>query len=718
MSLLDDLDTARIASSVSGVGRVVGVEHEYVLRGDDGQLDARRVVPITAIGVPARDPGDPNARRLSNGGVVTLDGPEVEVVTPPVRIAPGFLDVVTAHLDTGVGDLGVVLPDRVHLEGFSTHLNVAVTPGRERRVAKRFIEYFSAAMMLLIDDVDSPGVLIRPRPGRVEIGGEFRQGPALRNALVFAAAGVAICDQPRRAFGRDVAPLAVLTPRVDDAVERYGWFIDRTGFGDDLYATGRSTLLPTRDHGRITAQQHLTATWEVIRTVITDHLDPHDIDNITNTIHGHDNLPCETPAQASPVTQVGQPSHESPVSVFASLIDPRTRGSVTVTPVVVTWAFAVFTITDGTRTCHLPVRAERLDRFLDDLDHGRLDDELHTHLVRPRRARLNKPSQTGTGHAYRQMGIPGGLLSPEREPITGRIIRDGPGAGGGNRPGKNRSHSDDPTRGFHWTNAHTIVLVVAAIVIVAVIAATQIGRDTTDIGAPPAENIIGANDFGNDPGMYEPEPVTPEFETPEYINACELLTPADITKAIPDITDPTWGGSEASSADWDGADTSWCTWTPGTVETFTDHGSAFQAVADPIMTDFARQVLDRLETPPMITAGTDHAIEGGYVLIELTVHHADDPQRAKTIYDTLHDQAIDDLAGAEGSGWDVRTVDDLGDAAFITDRLTVLHGNDVVTISVPQLPPAMWDSDFDSHSGDNSHSDSDPDAWEPGVGGA
>ena len=239
-------------------GHLVGVEHEYVLRRGTERVDARRALNLPGFAEPALDPGDPNARRLGWGGVVTFDGPEVEVVTPPAQTLPGFATRVADECARGRHDLASFIPDRCSLEGFSTHLNVSVTPGREVTVARRFISTFSAAMMLLVDDVASPGILVRPRPGRLEIGGEFRDGTTLIAALVFATGAARCCDVARRRWNHEAHRHdASLTPQVERAVERFGWFIGRNAFGGDLYRDGRDAILPVRG-GTTSAQHHLT----------------------------------------------------------------------------------------------------------------------------------------------------------------------------------------------------------------------------------------------------------------------------------------------------------------------------------------------------------------------------------------------------------------------------------------------------------------------------
>ena len=47
------------------------------------------------------------------------------------------------------------------------------------RYARLYTETFAAALMLLMNRDDSPGLLVRPRPGRAELCGEFTGSQAL-----------------------------------------------------------------------------------------------------------------------------------------------------------------------------------------------------------------------------------------------------------------------------------------------------------------------------------------------------------------------------------------------------------------------------------------------------------------------------------------------------------------------------------------------------------
>lgn len=241
-----------------------GVEHEYVVEGPSGRVDVRAIVDGLELGVRA-DPTDPHAQRCPWGGVVTADGPEAEVATPPVDVAPGAVAQVVALAAAGRTALAEALGDGYRLEGYSTHLNVSAPRRGDQRLALCFATVFAPSLMLLLDRPTSPGLLVRPRPGRLELGGEFADGRALGVALTFAIGGtLAAASMSRR-----VAHGLAVDVSLQAAVERYGWYVDRRAFGCDLYALGREAPLRATGSGeRRSAGAHLERTWDRARAAL------------------------------------------------------------------------------------------------------------------------------------------------------------------------------------------------------------------------------------------------------------------------------------------------------------------------------------------------------------------------------------------------------------------------------------------------------------------
>ena len=253
-SAFADRLTGRVTTNRSPLRPVtaglLGVEHEFRLRDARGPVDFRDLIHRLPIDGARLDPSDPNAYRCRWGGALTCDAAEAEIASPPVALAPGFTGVLDECTRFGRHELAGLVGHHGILDGYSTHVNVAIANGSGDREARVFVRRFAPALMLLMDRVSSPGLLVRPRPGRLEFGGDYVSGLHLRAVSAFAAGSVrAIGDSrelPPRVHGRAVP-----------AVERFGTYVDRSAFGDDLYRQGRATMLRRFGGGTITAQEHL-----------------------------------------------------------------------------------------------------------------------------------------------------------------------------------------------------------------------------------------------------------------------------------------------------------------------------------------------------------------------------------------------------------------------------------------------------------------------------
>ena len=274
-----------------------GVEHEFTVLLDQQPIDFRELIHTLPIPGRRLDPQDDNAYRCGWGGALTADGREAEIATPPVRLAPGFAAEVVRLAAVGQDCLSGVLPGH-HLVGYSTHLNISVPDRRSLAVSRRFATRFAPAMMLLLDRPDSPGLLVRPRPGRLELGGEYLDGDRLRAALLFAAGAVAACAA--------TGPLRRLPPALAvslaPAVQRFGWYIDRGAFGPDLYVLGRDCpLRPASSRGAArTAQRQLTDCWAVARRAVRPWATAGDLTLVDELVSGQHPLAFDrSPAEMS-----------------------------------------------------------------------------------------------------------------------------------------------------------------------------------------------------------------------------------------------------------------------------------------------------------------------------------------------------------------------------------------------------------------------------------
>ena len=166
--------------------RVIGLEHEYRVLEDAQPIDFRSVIHRLDADGLRLDPTDPNAYRCGWGGLLTADGPEAEVAVAPVPVGAGCSFELERRATVARDVLGTLLPDALVLEGYSTHLSIELDDDVVARAGRLFASRYAAPMMLLLDKPASPGLLVRPRPARLEICGEHAAGAQLRAAATFA----------------------------------------------------------------------------------------------------------------------------------------------------------------------------------------------------------------------------------------------------------------------------------------------------------------------------------------------------------------------------------------------------------------------------------------------------------------------------------------------------------------------------------------------------
>ncbi|MGI8676000.1 MAG: hypothetical protein ACR2JT_03600 [Nocardioidaceae bacterium] len=408
--------------------RRAGIEQEFFVVSGSERVDFACWIRSGSVSGRRLDPADPHAHRQSCGGVITADGHEAEIATPPAALLPGFTGTLSASLSR--------LADRVRrtdgvedMQGASTHLNVEVHDGCAVRTARRFSSTHAGAMMLLLDRRDSPGLLVRPRSGRLELGGEYATGRQLQAATVFAAAAGLHCEKAR--FAR---PLA--RPRLEAAVERYGWYVDRRAFGADLYSSGRRTKI-----GANTGQDLLDWSWTRVRPIAETIATTLELDVVDAAIEGRHPLPCEEPDP--------DPSF-APTPVGTIDLDPahditmdRRYGDVSLSTVLATWDHVVVALTSGEARRYVGLPAHRSALFLTAFSAGLLAEwcaELFA--VSPHQLPvLVSKDDVGAGAAFGAVAVGAALTPAERDPVTGRM--GGMGSGPSAREHKQQQSSGD-----------------------------------------------------------------------------------------------------------------------------------------------------------------------------------------------------------------------------------------------------------------------------------
>jgi hypothetical protein len=363
-------------------GSLLGVEQEFTVRTRAGwPVDFGELLPeLVDQRRDALDPSNPRARRCRSGAVMSADGREAEVAVPPVRVQPGFAGEATAWGHAARRELTELLPESYALSGYSTHLSVSVDDARNPPVAGLYTRTFALGLMLLVDRATSPGLIVRPRPGRLELCGEFVDGPHLHAAAAYAV-GSALACHGAIAGRRPLASLpSQLQVRTRPPVTRAGWFVDRGAFGADVLTNGRTTRLRRCDGRRVGAQDHLEAAWNVAREELAGRVAAGDLAVADAVVEGTRALPCEDDASERHSDETGRKPEDSPLGRAGT---PRIRPSFWVFATASTWKLTVFRIGSRVtaREAFAAIPREQLGRFLELLDDGELDDVVSRYLA-------------------------------------------------------------------------------------------------------------------------------------------------------------------------------------------------------------------------------------------------------------------------------------------------------------------------------------------------
>ncbi len=451
--------SAGLAALLGGVlpqappGALLGIEHEYQLSRNGSRLDFRGL--IHGLDVPGRrlDPGDVNAYRCASGLVLTCDEQEAEVASPPVVVSPSFTQEIAAWSTAGVAQLRRLIPEDDSVTGFSTHLSASLANDQADATLNLLVRAFAPALMLLLDGPISLGIYLRPRPGRLELCGEYISGDYLRAVSAFYAGAVRACAAAvadKRNADSKLPPLLSVAAR--PAIGRFGVYVGRfAAFDLDLYTEGRNASLPLEAGGSIRAQEHIEQSWAIARTYLLPVANRQDLENVDALVSSA--LPFRIESGPNGGTMPPRACEPEQAHVLGRVIQPLFRPQFALDAEIATWDFTVYTIT-GQRQAFVCVPRANLSCFLSRLQSGSLDATIESYLETPPSGRqlADNVSTRGPG-LWDELGAKQGLLPAEREALAPQLPQRQIVAESGNladRPGK---AWPGETRGGKWARS-------------------------------------------------------------------------------------------------------------------------------------------------------------------------------------------------------------------------------------------------------------------------
>lgn len=323
-----------------------GVEQEFEIFQAGAKLDFQLVFAavarkLGAIPFRSRD----LAAVVDPGYMLASDDTEAEFATAPVDLAgTGALELAGEVARCRESLLDALLEGHADdVRGYSTHLNLGLRHGGETTLALAVAELVGPSLTLLLEGPDSPGLLIRPRPLRLEIGTEYVDRDELMVAGIVLLAG-AVCALERGAAAIAEWPRAQVQ-RWEIGVMRGGVYLPRDAFSQSIHARGRDAQIQLTGGGMLSAGTILERTASLATRQLETILDPRCTDVLLRLADTRGLLPLELSGDVGRVhRRLGAPPASAGARVLMDLAASRHTAS---SPLFVDWHGAAFSVPDG-----------------------------------------------------------------------------------------------------------------------------------------------------------------------------------------------------------------------------------------------------------------------------------------------------------------------------------------------------------------------------------
>lgn len=363
-------------------GKLFGLEHEYEVLNKKQRVDFRPLVhKVAQAGEGSVCSAGPEGYFLPSGTLLICDGWEAELAAPPELVRRDLFQTIpnlarNRELDllNRLQTVGEDQEDLFALRGYSTHFSVSSAGVNLDALARVYTETVAPGMMMLLDHATSPGLLVRARRRRFEIGGDYLPpGDHLRAASLFFVASYLYALDCLLLGGPDCPRLLFDTNGIEPTIQRRGLYVDRLAYGDDLYEKGRSAILRLRDGGLILAQDALERLWREIRPFADSIGGEQEVLLVDDAVTGNRFLPLETDsASLSRVTPIDSSTSLSwsPRHPFADCLQTHILAQLTLNPSIVTWDYIVYRVIGKGPDTFLNIPRERMADWLNALHRG------------------------------------------------------------------------------------------------------------------------------------------------------------------------------------------------------------------------------------------------------------------------------------------------------------------------------------------------------------
>lgn len=424
-------------------GMTLGVEQEFELFDRGRQLDFRTEFPRLirrAASIPFRN--CESAALVEAGYMLCCDGRDAEFATAPIELkGSGPIDLANevvrcrGHLLQTLRKLGLR-----EVRGYSTHLSISAPAGRERELAEAAAVRIGPALILLMEGPRSPGLLIRTRRGRLEVGSEYMDDEQRLAAAVVLLAGLVHAYLYHQAAWEQLPALKL--KHWEEAITRPGLYLPHDAYGASIHALGRAASLDREGGGSLTAGGVLEACAALAKCELEGLTSPESLRTLERALDQPALLPIEGKFDVGRVAS--RRSNFTALQSRTLKMLARSRGR-RLTPRFVDWEGAAFEwrnaghrLIIGMPWSQLPVlfAAAQTDKVLGAIAGAQTPKPLLNSLDQlgsPQAFQRIDPVSLGT-EALSDKGGPGGVIGGSPKAVGGNGGSPGPGGAKGGSP--------------------------------------------------------------------------------------------------------------------------------------------------------------------------------------------------------------------------------------------------------------------------------------------
>lgn len=292
--MLSPIPDIRQRPSETEAPMMLGVEQEFELFDRGRPIDFRTEFP-RAIGRAASIPfrNCDSAAIVEAGYMLCCDGRDAEFATAPIELrGSGPIDLANEVLRCRTHMLEALRKQgRREVRGYSTHLSISVPAGRERELAEAAAARIGPALILLMEGPRSPGLLIRTRRGRLEIGSEYMDDPQRLAAAIVLLAGAVHARLNNQPAWEQLPQLKLM--HWEEAVTRPGIYLPQDAYGESIHDLGGAARLELEGGGKIGAAAVLEACAALAKRELEGLISPEACRSLDRVLDHPELLPIE-----------------------------------------------------------------------------------------------------------------------------------------------------------------------------------------------------------------------------------------------------------------------------------------------------------------------------------------------------------------------------------------------------------------------------------------